>query len=132
MTAPSEREDFATAEELTRYWKPLSEAKFEQAGYLLQLASQLIRDKVPSIDARLAAGTISTVTVAHVALDMVTVAMLPGDQRGRTQFQRVKGPFTDSGSLVNPAGSLYLSPEQLARLDAGVATAPQWHFGDCP
>ena len=128
MDAPA---DFATTTDLVNYWRPLNNTQIARAGILLALASVLIRQEAKSVDSDVATGVLSSQVPKWVAMDMVKTAMLPGKYEGRSQFSRTVGPYVDSATLVNPAGTLVMTKDHAKKLGIGEATAPIFHFGDC-
>lgn len=123
--------DFAGIDDLALYWRKMSTAEDARAGTLLALASVFIRQEKPSVDADVQSGALSAELPKWVAMDIVKNAMMAGKHEGKSQYARSVGPFVDSATLVNPAGTLVLTAAHLKAIGVGAATAPVWNFGDC-
>lgn len=110
---------FASAGELAARWRPLTAAEEEQAAVLLDDASQIIRERVPTVDARLIAGSVDRRTLTRIVCAMVKRAMVGGGADAVTQQAQTVGPFALSQSFANPLGNLYLGKDDLAALGLG-------------
>lgn len=110
---------YATPGELAARWRSLSGSETELAGTLLDDASQIIRERVPDIEAQLIAGTVDRRTVTRIVCSMVKRAMVGGGADAVTQQAQTVGPFAVSQSFANPLGNLYLGKDDLAALGLG-------------
>lgn len=66
---------YATTQDVTDLWRALTADETTQATALLSKASAVLRSRMPSIDARLATGTIDVEALATVVAAMVTRVM---------------------------------------------------------
>lgn len=122
---------YATAQDLSDRWRPLSPAEQTRATVLLGDAGTKIRAAAPGVDDRLASGDLDPDVPLLVSVEMVRRAMLaPVDQAPMTQVQQTAGPFSRSGTFANPTGDLYLTKAERRMLGGGgqraftVDTAP--------
>jgi hypothetical protein len=125
---------FATTDDLTGRWRPLSTAEIPRATLLLGDASQLILDEdthgvLNDLDA-------PTRTLVRVVCAMVMRAMAPGvvgaDEPPVTQASNTFGQFTEQRTYANPTADLYLTAGErrslrLTRQRAG--STPMWAGG---
>ena len=121
MAAP-----FATVGDLEARWRPLTPAEESTATVLLSDASARVRVECPDIDARLEAvpPTLDADIPKMIACAMVKRAMLaPVDQAPMSQMQQTAGPFSQSGTFVNPTGDLYLTKAEKRLLGCGAQEA---------
>lgn len=113
---------YATVSDLVDRWRPLSPAEEERAGTLLADAAVRIRVECPDVDERLAAVPpgLDPAVPLIVSCEMVKRAMLaPVDQAPMQQMQQTAGPFSQSGTFVNPTGDLYLTRAERRMLGCG-------------
>lgn len=116
--------DLATIEQVASLGRPLSPAERELGLAWLPVASAIVRARVSTVDARVAAGTLDAQLVAYVVAQMIVTALdRPG--AGVTQRSETVGPISRSESYdkANAAG-LGLTGAWLAMLlPAASATA---------
>jgi len=106
---------FATTEDLEARWHPLTESETSKARTLLDDASDKIMSERPDWR-RLRPATLRRVCCAMVRRAMTADAT--GIPDGATQFSQTTGSFTDSVTLANPNGDLYLTSGE--RRDLGI------------
>lgn len=104
---------YASALDLADYWRPLSEAEQARATVLLGYAATLINELPGAADAD-GNPAFSPATCKHVSLDMVKRAMIGGGGIGGGS--QAMADMTHTVSYVNPVGNLYLTSQELARL----------------
>lgn len=123
---------FATTEDLEARWRPLSTAEKATAAVLLGDASAMIRAECPDIDARLVAVPPATVpeldpTVPRMVVCAVVkramLASAASDGAPVTAVQQTAGPFSQSLTMANPTGDLYLTRAEKRVLGCGAQTA---------
>ena len=108
---------FAEVTDLSKGWRALTTQEAARAADLLEKASRQVRAERPSVDDRIAAGTLDPDLVGDVVCDMVRRAIIvPVDQQPVTQFSEGTGPFSQSITYSNPDGNLYLSKNERRRL----------------
>lgn len=108
---------YAEISDLEARWRPLTSEEEAVASVLLADATQMIRDRWPSIDADLAAGTRSIDTLIPIVCAMVKTAMQNPGNEGVESSTVQTGPFSDSRKYANPNGNLYLTGQMIQTLD---------------
>lgn len=103
----------ADVQDVADRWRPLTPAEEVIVGVLIDDASDMIRVRFPNIDADVASGAISAITVRRVVAGMVRRAMINRSSEGITQGSEIVGPFQRSASYANPNGNLYLSKDDI-------------------
>lgn len=103
---------FATAADVVGRWRPLTAAEEAQAEVLLDDASDLIRFRVPDVDARIAAGDLPATIAKQVAVAMVKRVMknpngLISEQIDDYSYRRADG---------GPNGELELTDDEESML----------------
>jgi hypothetical protein len=102
----------ATLGEYTDLYGSLSAARAATAKNLIKRASQLVRDRLPGLDAKIAAGTIPEGNVSMAVINMVVRVMRnPGGLRSETT-----GPFSRSYDMDAASGMLEISEADLELL----------------
>lgn len=107
---------FATSTELSARWRPLNQGETETAEQLLDDASQIIRERVPDVDARIEAGTMARNTLSRIVCAMVKRSMIGGGGDSLASQGQTAGPFALTQSYANPLGNLYLGKDDLLAL----------------
>lgn len=112
---------FATPTEVIGTGRPTSEQ--DNAQLLLDAAARWIRRKRPGIadddqDAR------------FVSIMVVRDALSAGAMRGHVSYSKGIGPWSKSGTLVNPDGALRWTDDHKEMLGIPVGTMPRGRFGD--
>lgn len=103
----------ATIGEYTDLFGALSATRQTTAKALLRRASQLVRDRWPDIDDRIAAGTTPANSVAMAVLNMVARVMRnPQGLRAETT-----GPFSRTYDATASSGWLALTADDIALID---------------
>ena|SRR5690554_3356965 len=111
---------YADPDDLTERWRPLTSDETSRADVLLADAAVKIRAACPDVDARIESGDLDPEIPKIVSCDMVRRAMLsPVDQAPMQQMQQTAGPFSHSGTFVNPTGDLYLTKAEKQMLGCG-------------
>lgn len=115
MSTPTP-EPFATVSDLETFGIPVpadQEPRYEQ---LLAFASAVVRSAVPTVDARIDAGTLDPNLVKFVVLSMVARKAAGPQNDAVTQQAQTYGPFTTSQTMV---AGLYLTARELKLLREG-------------
>lgn len=108
---------FATPADVAAGWRPLSVGEDTRATALLDKASRAVRAEMPSVDARIGAGTLDPALVADVVCDMVRrVLVTPVDQQPVSQMQQAAGSFSLGMTFSNPTGDMYLTKADRRKL----------------
>lgn len=104
---------YATSAHLAGYWRTLSEGEETRATELLRWAAQLINEE-PGSD------NFDPTTAAMVSMDMVKRAMLRPEGDGVSETTTNQSMLDMTAAVthryVNPAGNLYLTTGEKARL----------------
>lgn len=113
--------NFASVDDLTILWRPMTSAEQTRAAALLEIVSASLRveakkvgkdlDKMVANDEALAA-VAKSVTVDVVARALMTAT----DQEPMTQFSQAAGGYSISGSFLVPGGGLFIKKSELTRL----------------
>ncbi len=112
---------FATTEDLTKFWRALDATETTRAEYLLELASdnlrQIAMNAKKDLDAMLAAGTVMSNTLKQIVMESVKRAMLtPQNQPPVNQMSQTAGPYSESFVFSNPAGDIWFKDKELKML----------------
>lgn len=107
---------FATVSDLETGWQPLSDSQKARAGVLLARASVKIRNKYKSIGRRLAefdtnpesATALDPEVPKMIVCEMVKRVLIAAPTEGFSQFSETSGPFTDSATVHNPGGDMFI------------------------
>ena len=108
---------YATALDVEDRWRPLTEVETRLANTLAVDASVRVRRRFPTIDARIASGSVDPLEVTAVVAGMVKRAMIAPE--GVSLHTQVGGPYQDTKRYANPLGDLYLTADDLAVLSEG-------------
>lgn len=112
---------FATIDDITTLWRPLTLEEQRRASALLEIVSASLRteaDKVgKDLDEMVGARPAFAEVAKSVTVDVVArVLMTSTDQEPLSQFSQTAGPFTASGTYLVPGGGLFIKRSELARL----------------
>lgn len=112
---------FATVDDMTRLWRPMTAEEQERAAALLELVSDCLRaeaekvgkvlDEMVSFNPAIAA-VAKSVTVDVAARTLMTST----DQEPLSQFTQTAGPYSATGTYLIPGGGLFIKRAELARL----------------
>lgn len=92
---------YAEPDAVASGWRALSPTETLWAGQLLDAAGAWIRDRVTDPD-----DPVTVERATFVSIDVVRSALAPGTQLGMASFSKTIGPWSKSGTLVNPLGHL--------------------------
>jgi len=112
---------FATVDDLTKLWRPLTNEEQRRAQALLEVVSNSLRyeaDKVgKDLDEMIADNTNLAAVARSVTVDVVARTLMTStDQEPMTQMSQTAGPFSASGTFLVPGGGLFIKRSELARL----------------
>lgn len=109
----------AQSADLAALWRPLTEAEAITAVAKIVVASALLRHHVPTLDARLDAGTLSPDLVKGVVVEAVKRSMQE-DPQGLRSRTDTRGPFTETRVYRDAAEyGLFFTPTELGLLTGG-------------
>ena len=107
---------YAALSDIESRWRPLSNDEKPRAQALLEQASRLVRVRVPSVDARVTAGTLEAALVADVVVAMVVRVLAAGvaGSAAVTQKSVTVGNVTTSQSFATGnGGGLVIGADEL-------------------
>lgn len=113
--------EFATIEDISVLFRPLSELEKERAKALLPLVSDSIRQEAikvgKNIDEMLAKKKILPNVLKSVTVDVVARALMTSTtSEPMTQMSQSALGYTASGTFLVPGGGLFIKKSELARL----------------
>lgn len=112
---------FATTEDLTKFWRTLDATETARAEYLLELASDYLRQIAlngrKNLDEMLSSGKVMENTLRTIVMEAVKRAMLtPQNQPPVNQMSQTAGPYSESFVFSNPAGDIWFKDKELKML----------------
>ena len=112
---------FATVDDLTRLWRPMTSEEQTRAEALLEVISASLRVEADKVEKDLDAMVAEDDNLAAVAMSVtVDVAartlMTSTNQEPMTQLSQTAGPYSTSGTFLVPGGGLFIKRSELARL----------------
>lgn len=112
---------FATVDDLTRLWRPMTAEEQERAKALLEVVSDSLRVEARKVgkdlDAMVAADSSFANVAKSVAVDVTARTLMTStDQEPMTQITESAGPYSASGTFLVPGGGLFIKKTELARL----------------
>lgn len=112
---------FATVDDLTLLWRPMTKEEQTRAAALLVIVSASLRteaDKVGKDLDQMVANDPNLATVAKsVTVDVVARTLMTStDQEPMTQMTQSAGPYSATGTFLIPGGGLFIKKAELARL----------------
>ena len=113
---------FAEVTDIEGAWRTLSPAEQQWAGELLDAAERWIVKRRPEL-----AGVIDP-DARLVSIAVVKSALIAGEATGYTSHSRGIGPWSSSGTLVNPDGALVFTEWMREQLGISVMAGPSFTF----
>lgn len=112
---------FATIDDITKLWRPMTVEEQTRAASLLEVVSASLRteaDKVgKDLDKMVSASAAYAAVARSVTVDVVARTLMTAtDQEPMTQFTQTAGPYSASGTYLVPGGGLFIKRSELARL----------------
>ena len=112
---------FATVDDLTRLWRPMTSEEQTKAEALLEVISASLRveaDKVgKDLDAMVAEDDNLAAVAMSVTVDVAARTLMTStNQEPMTQLSQTAGPYSTSGTFLVPGGGLFIKRSELARL----------------
>ncbi len=113
--------DFATIDDITNLWRPMTPAETDRATALLPVVSDNLRieaDKVgKDLDEMVADNETYANVVKSVVVDIVSRALMTStNQEPMTQMSESALGYSFQGSFLVPGGGLFIKKSELARL----------------
>jgi hypothetical protein len=100
---------FAIASDLEEMWRALTPEEAGVATARLAQASRIIRAQFPTIDDRIAAGTLEVELVRDVAVDMVLRYMRNPDGKSMEMVE----DYSYQRTAADTGGSVYMTPAEI-------------------
>ncbi len=112
---------YATVDDMTTLWRPMTEAEQARAGPLLEVISASLdveaRKVCKDLPALVASDSALALVAKSVAVDVAARALMTStDQEPMTQLTQAAGGYSASGSFLVPGGGLFIKKSELARL----------------
>lgn len=117
---------FATIEDLEARYKPLGLGQ-KKAGILLQDASALIRDTIPTWKTTASPDSLKRITCDMVRRALSAEGILGDGLGGISQTSETAGNFSQSFTFSNPMGDLYLTKAE-KRILRGISGTDAFHI----
>lgn len=113
--------DYATLDDLTLLWRPMTEAEQVRAAALLPIICASLRNEAAKVgkdlDAMVAASTDLAAVAKSVTVDVVARTLMTAtDGEPMTQMTQSAGGYSASGTFLVPGGGLFIKKSELARL----------------
>lgn len=112
---------YADTDDLQKFWRTLTAEEVTRAEYLLELASDNLRQYAmnagKNLDTMLSDGKILENTLKQIVMEAVKRAMLtPQNQPPVNQMSQTAGPYSESFVFSNPAGDIWFKDKELKML----------------
>lgn len=113
--------DYATLDDMTLLWRPMTEAEQVRAAALLPIICASLRNEAAKVgkdlDAMVAASTDLAAVAKSVTVDVVARTLMTAtDGEPMTQMTQSAGGYSASGTFLVPGGGLFIKKSELARL----------------
>lgn len=113
--------DFATIDDVTELWRPVTDSERQRIEALLPVVSNSLRneaDKVgKDLDKMIEEKPILADVVKSVTVDVVArTIMTSTDTEPMTQMSQSAGGYSMSGTFLVPGGGLFIKKSELARI----------------
>lgn len=113
--------DFATLDELTALWRPMSLEEQTRAEALLPVVSDLLRTEAEKVgidlDQRASDSPSYSTVLKSVTVDIVArTLMTPTDKEPMVQESQAALGYSWSGTFLSPGGGLFIKNDELKRL----------------
>lgn len=112
---------FATVDDMTLLWRPMSKQEQARASELLKIVSASLRAEARKtgrdLDEMIKNNPDLASVAKSVAVDVVArVLMTSTDQEPMTQMTQSAGGYSASGTFLVPGGGIFIKRSELARL----------------
>jgi len=114
-------EPFATLDDLTKLWRPMTPEEKERAEELLPVVSNRLRIEAKrvgkDIDQMIAESEAYKDVVKSVTVDIVSrTLMTPTNKEPMTQYSQSALGYSVQGTFLNPGGGIFIKREELRAL----------------
>lgn len=112
---------FATVDDLTRLWRPMTVEEQDKAASVLEVVSDSLRYEAKKVGKDLDAMIAEDPCLANVARSVTVdvtarTLMTSTDQEPMVQMSQTAGSYSASGTFLVPGGGLFIKRAELARL----------------
>jgi len=112
---------FATIEDLTNLWRPMSQEEQSRAEALLPVVSNRLRQEADrvgkDIDEMISKSDVYKDVVKSVTVDIVARTLMTSTkQEPMTQYSESALGYTVSGTFLTPGGGLFIKRDELKAL----------------
>lgn len=112
---------YATVEDLSAFWRPITESETQRAESLLALASSKLRLAAAKVDidldTNIAENADYAAEVKLVVMEAVKRAMsTPIDTPPVDNYSQSAGPYSENFKFTNPSGDLWFKRAELSSL----------------
>lgn len=112
---------FATIEDLTNLWRPMTPDEQQRAEALLPVVSNLLRveaDRVgKNIDEMVSENEVYKDVVKSVTVDIVARTLMTStDSEPMTQYSQSALGYSVQSSFLNPGGGIFIKRDELRKL----------------
>lgn len=113
--------DYATIQDMTVLWRPMTPEETERAAALIPVVSSSLRTEAKkrgkNLDEMVADDADLAVVAKSVTVDVVARTLMTStDQEPTTQFSESAMGYSVSGSFLVPGGGLFIKKSELDRL----------------
>lgn len=113
--------DYATVDDMTILWRPMTEAEQVRAAALLPIICASLRSEAAKVgkdlDAMVAESTDLAAVAKSVTVDVAARTLMTAtDSEPMTQMTQSAGGYSASGTFLVPGGGLFIKKSELARL----------------
>ena len=114
-------EPFATIDDMTKLWRPMTPEETERAEGLLPVVSNRLRLEAQrvgkDIDKMIEENAAYKDVVKSVTVDIVArTLMTPTDKEPMTQFSQSALGYSVQGTFLNPGGGIFIKRDELKAL----------------
>lgn len=113
--------DYATIQDITNLFRPLTPSETTKATALLPIVSDSLRQEASNLgkdlDEMIVNGEVLENVVVSVTVDIVARTLMTStDSEPMTQFSESALGYSQSGTFLVPGGGLFIKKSELARL----------------
>lgn len=128
--------DFATLDDVSKLWRPLTTEEQPRAEALLKVVSDSLRYEAYKVGKDLDSMLLTNYGLESVAksvtVDVVARTLMTStDHEPMTQMTQSAGGYSATGTFLVPGGGLFIKKSELARLGLRRQRYGVIHFHDC-
>lgn len=127
---------FATLDDITNLWRPLTAEEWPRAEALLEVVSNSLQYEARKVGKDLRAMTAINADIESVAksvtVDVVARTLMTStNHEPMTQMTQSAGGYSATGTFLVPGGGLFIKKSELARLGLRQQRIGVMNFYDC-